>query len=264
MAATLEESRTSAIAAWLAAWKAREAQASLEEFHGSRGGGYDLSLEHVEALVKDAWLAPIGSGGLLITQGVAEVAGGSSELDVAGEPAPLLMDSPQVESEQGDVDGPVAACGETSSGPPVSLSSCSANGTNEAADSNNCDETSDAILPADAGSSSPDTAPSNAPSHARYRRLFPDGQRRRRASDNPILDMPMSEYVRILLWVVAQTTVARAAPESDPSGLVQYLRSHGLDPDRWTAAVDNFDEWFGRAVGSVERLRELLDRGGDR
>ncbi|MCO6458243.1 MAG: hypothetical protein J5I93_23300 [Pirellulaceae bacterium] len=59
----------------------------------------------------------------------------------------------------------------------------------------------------------------------------------------------MSEYVRILLWVVAQTTAARVAPESDPSGLVQNLRSHGLAPDRWTAAVDNFDEWFRRVVG---------------
>ncbi|MCO6453890.1 MAG: hypothetical protein J5I93_01130 [Pirellulaceae bacterium] len=76
--------------------------------------------------------------------------------------------------------------------------------------------------------------------------------------------MPMSEYVRILLWVVAQTVAAQAAPESDPSALVQHLRIYGLDPDCWTVAVDNFDEWLGRAVGSVERLRELLDRSGDR
>ncbi|MCO6459483.1 MAG: hypothetical protein J5I93_29575 [Pirellulaceae bacterium] len=74
----------------------------------------------------------------------------------------------------------------------------------------------------------------------------------------------MSDYVRILLWVVAQSTAARAAPDSDPSELVQHLRTYGLDPDHWAAAVDNFDEWFGRAVGSVERLRELLDRNGDR
>ncbi|MCO6457036.1 MAG: hypothetical protein J5I93_17200 [Pirellulaceae bacterium] len=109
-----------------------------------------------------------------------------------------------------------------------------------------------------------DAQPSSTPSYARYRRLFPDGRRRRRASDNPILDMPMSEYVRILLRVVAQAVAAQAAPESDPSALVQHLRSYGLDPDRWTAAVDNFDEWFGRAVGSIERLRELLGRNGDR
>ncbi|MCO6454162.1 MAG: hypothetical protein J5I93_02500 [Pirellulaceae bacterium] len=57
---------------------------------------------------------------------------------------------------------------------------------------------------------------------------------------------------------------AQAAPESNPSALVQHLRIYGLDPDCWTAAVDNFDEWFGRAVGSVERLRELLGRSGDR
>ncbi|MCO6454152.1 MAG: hypothetical protein J5I93_02450 [Pirellulaceae bacterium] len=123
----------------------------------------------------------------------------------------------------------------------------------------------DTVLPdADAGSSSADAAPPNAPSYARHRRLFPDGQRRRRAADNPILDMPMSEYVRILLWVVAQTVAAQAAPESDLSALVQRLRIYGLDPDRWTAAVDNFDEWPGRAVGSIERLRELLHRSGDR
>ncbi|MCO6459128.1 MAG: hypothetical protein J5I93_27785 [Pirellulaceae bacterium] len=74
----------------------------------------------------------------------------------------------------------------------------------------------------------------------------------------------MSDYVRILLWVVAQTAAARAAPDSDPSGLVQHLRKFGLDPDRWTTAVNNFDKWFGRAVGSVERVRELLNRSGDR
>ncbi|MCO6454104.1 MAG: hypothetical protein J5I93_02210 [Pirellulaceae bacterium] len=109
--------------------------------------------------------------------------------------------------------------------------SCSATGTSEAAGSSQCDATSDAIPPADtvssgadAGSSGADAQPSSAPSYARYRRLFPDGQRRRRASDNPILDMPMSEYVRILLWVVAQTVAAQAAPESDPSALVQHLR----------------------------------------
>ncbi|MCO6457131.1 MAG: hypothetical protein J5I93_17685 [Pirellulaceae bacterium] len=106
--------------------------------------------------------------------------------------------------------------------------------------------------------------PPHAPSYARFRWLFPDGQSRRRASDNPILDMSMSEYVRILLWVVAQTVAAQAAPDSDSSALVQHLRTYGLDADRWTAAVDNFDEWFGRAVGSIERLRELLGRSGDR
>ncbi|MCO6455538.1 MAG: hypothetical protein J5I93_09605 [Pirellulaceae bacterium] len=74
----------------------------------------------------------------------------------------------------------------------------SSTGTNKAADSNQGDETSDAIRPADADSSGAETTTSNASSHARSR-LFPDGQRRRRASDSPILDMPMSEYVRILL-----------------------------------------------------------------
>ncbi|MCO6456451.1 MAG: hypothetical protein J5I93_14230, partial [Pirellulaceae bacterium] len=265
MAATLEDSRTSAIAARLAAWRAREAQTSLEEFHSSRGGGgYDLSLEQVEALLKDAWLAPICSGGLLITQGASEVACGSSRLEVAGEAETALLDSPRVDSELGHTCASVAGGVETSDEPPVSLSSCSATGTNEDADSSQCDKTSDATLPTDAGLSGAETTTSNAPSYARYRRLFPDGQRRRRASDNPILDMPMSEYVRILLWVVAQTVAAQAVPESDPSALVQHLRTYGLDPDRWTAAVDNFDEWFGRAVGSIERLRELLGRNGDR
>ncbi|MCO6455428.1 MAG: hypothetical protein J5I93_09030 [Pirellulaceae bacterium] len=268
MADSLEDSRTSAIAARLAAWRAREAQASLEEFHSSRGGGgYDLSLEQVEALLKDAWLAPICSGGLLITQGAAELSGSSSKLEVAevtDESTPALLDSPQVDSELVEMCALVAAGVEASDEPQVSPSSCSATGTNEAADSSQCDAISDAIPPADTVSSGADAPPSNAPSYARYRRLFPDGMRRRRASDHPILDMPMSEYVRILLWVVAQTVAAQAAPESDPSALVQHLRAYGLDPDRWTAAVGNFDEWFGRAVGSIERLRELLDRSGDR
>ncbi|MCO6454438.1 MAG: hypothetical protein J5I93_03900 [Pirellulaceae bacterium] len=74
----------------------------------------------------------------------------------------------------------------------------------------------------------------------------------------------MSEYLRILVWVVAQTTAAQAAPESAPSALVQHLRTYWLDPDRWTSAVDNLDEWLGRAVGSIERMRELLGRNGDR
>ncbi|MCO6454163.1 MAG: hypothetical protein J5I93_02505 [Pirellulaceae bacterium] len=172
MAATPEDSRTSAIAARL-----------------------------------DAWRAPICSGGLLITQSVGEVAGGSATVDVAGEAEAALWDSPRVDSKLGQTCAPPVADVETSAELAVPLLSCSSTGTNEAAGSSQCDKTSDAIPPlhtalsdadtvssdADAGSSSADAGPSNAPSHARYRRPFPDGKRRRRASDNPILDMPMSE-----------------------------------------------------------------------
>jgi hypothetical protein len=48
------------------------------------------------------------------------------------------------------------------------------------------------------------------------------------------------------------------------SWLEQYLASRGVDPDNWLQAVDQFDTWFGRIVGSSERLRELLERTGNR
>ncbi|MCO6454965.1 MAG: hypothetical protein J5I93_06670, partial [Pirellulaceae bacterium] len=170
MAATLEDSRTSAIAARLAAWRAREAQTSLEEFHSSRGGGgYDLSLEQVEVLLKDAWLAPICSGGVLITQSAAEVPGRSSTWEVAGEAEAALLDSPPVDSERVETCTSVAAGVDASDEPPVFLSSCSTTGTNEAADSSQCDATSGATPPADtvssgavAGSSSADAGSSSA------------------------------------------------------------------------------------------------------
>ncbi|MCO6459250.1 MAG: hypothetical protein J5I93_28405 [Pirellulaceae bacterium] len=49
-----------------------------------------------------------------------------------------------------------------------------------------------------------------------------------------------------------------------PVGAGATLEDPRAGPDRWTAAVDNFDEWFGRAVGSIDRLRELFNRSGDR
>ena len=96
-----------------------------------------------------------------------------------------------------------------------------------------------------------------------YERLF-GGGRRRRASDNPILSMPFSQYREIVEWVGEQTSVALETPASVPSWLVQYLTTHGIDPDNWLQAVDQFDTWFGRVVCSTERCRELLERTGNR
>ena len=76
--------------------------------------------------------------------------------------------------------------------------------------------------------------------------------------------MPFSQCREVVEWVAEQMSVVLTAPESVPSWLVQYLTTQGIDPDNWLTAVDQFDTWFGRVVGTTERLRELLERTGKR
>jgi hypothetical protein len=110
-----------------------------------------------------------------------------------------------------------------------------------------------------------DDAPREMDNHSIYKRHCGEGVGgdRRRASDNPILPMPFSQYREIAEWVAEQTRIAMGQPPSVPDWLVQYLRSHGTDPDNWLRAVNEFHDWFGWAVGSSERLRELLERTGN-
>ena len=76
--------------------------------------------------------------------------------------------------------------------------------------------------------------------------------------------MPFSQYREIVEWVAEQASVALEAPASVPSWLAQYLTTRGVDPDNWLQAVNQFDSWFGRIVCCSERLRELLERTGNR
>ena len=232
LAPSLEESRCSAISARLAAWRQREATASLDEFNKTRAGEFDLSVEQVELLLADSYLAPICTDGPLMTETTAKRA----DRDV-----PVVLPSETVAQTitNGDKRGRSEAEADSEERPSVAEQP----------------EVSEQCRTA--------ATPLDAINRTIYLRLF-GGGRRRRASDNPILSMPFSQYREIVEWVGEQTSVALETPASVPSWLAEYLTTHGVDPDNWLQAVDQFDTWFGRVVGSTERLRELLERTGNR
>jgi hypothetical protein len=42
------------------------------------------------------------------------------------------------------------------------------------------------------------------------------------------------------------------------------LRRCGIEPSRWHGVVEHFGDWFHRAVGHVNKLTEVVLRGGRR
>ena len=98
------------------------------------------------------------------------------------------------------------------------------------------------------------------PSRTIHERL--NRSRRRRASDQPFLSMPLEQYLEMVQWAANQWLAGQDRPP--PPELASRLRDRKVQPDRWCAPVDRFQEWFHGVVGSSAGLASVLARSGRR
>jgi hypothetical protein len=71
--------------------------------------------------------------------------------------------------------------------------------------------------------------------------------------------MPWPQYLELAEWAAMQIYAEQAG--RDPP---RYFAREKLDPLQWRQAVDQFDQWFGRAVGRSKSIQRLLQRTGRR
>ena len=74
--------------------------------------------------------------------------------------------------------------------------------------------------------------------------------------------MPFEQYLEIVQWAADQLLAGQDRPP--PPELASRLRERKVEPDRWYAAVDQFQEWFHGVVGSSAELARVLARSGRR
>ncbi len=97
----------------------------------------------------------------------------------------------------------------------------------------------------------------------------PSGRRtltRRRASDSPILDVPWSEYLRVLQGVAQREglgTVAMAVAGSHDD-LSATLEAWGMVPEPWLASISQLDRQCRRALGTAEHVLERVEQAAQR
>ena len=213
----------------------REAGASHAAFHKSRRGKFELSKEQLELFLADAHLSPICVDGPLMTDvsrpHVNDVSTSNPRASVADKEAAVCVDN--------DANRPDEPTHEVGSIPKDAPSS------NE--------KSADGML----------STPLDAINRSIHLRLFGRG-RLGRASDVPILAMPFAQYREVVQWVVEQSSAGAPSTPAIPTWLAQYFDSREVDPNNWRQAVENFEVWFGRAVGASDSLRELLKKTGDR
>ena len=236
VAPSLEQSDHSAIQDRMRAWRQREAQASLEKFEDLEGGGYDLELGDVEGLLADCWLAPIQDAGPLL----------------------LVRDGPQrqavgVVAVKGTAEGTETASEEATA---------SSSQTTEQRPSETSDPQSPAERPLELSRAKvrhkpAAKTPPRRTIHPRLKR-----RQRRRATDHTILALPLSQYLEIAQWAAKQAITERHG--TVPAEIANPLRSAGIDPQCWYAAVDQFERWFHRVVGAAPKLASVVARTGRR
>lgn len=79
---------------------------------------------------------------------------------------------------------------------------------------------------------------------------------------SPISSIDEADYLELLDWVGRQMRsgrIGRIAEDVPP-----LLASLSVDVDNWLAAMDVFDDWFARMVGSVSRMVEAAQLLGKR
>ena len=257
MAASLEESSCSAICDRLLAWRQREIQESLEAFRDSVPAGYELESSQVDQLLADCFLAPISDRGpgILVP-----------ELKIVFRPEVLIYYS-----------GPPQAATESPS-IPVMIESPAAKPEHEAVvDSISSPANIDQPPQSEDSSSEPRMRnrkqQQRKPTRRIHRRL--QKHRRRRASDDPMLGIPLKQYLS-LIQTTAELLNHDSAPSTDPStsrspplestistpANWEFLRQLGIDPSRWRALVEHFGDWFHWAVGATEQMASRAERAG--
>jgi len=242
MAQQLEDCLYSGIHDRMVAWREREAVASHKKFHEESTDDYLLEVGDVNRLLADCFLSPIGQGGpLILVNSMGEALTPTINISIVDAPEaeaapdPAIFDDGFEEEVASELTEPEA---------PSSLGTAEISG-----------ETSPDASSRPAPPSEPAVKQATWRIHKRLRR-----SRRRRASDHVMLDMPFEQYLGIVQASVAQigADAARPPPEEISSTLHQF----GIEPTSWFAALENFETWFHRAVGSAENLAAMVAQKG--
>jgi len=98
-------------------------------------------------------------------------------------------------------------------------------------------------------------------------RLFP--QLAHRASNSPILAMPLEQYLRLAEAAAERAIRLRGSNSSGdsassvlPDDVAEILRNLGIHGEEWYATLDAFHERFYHIVGSPARVAEFVSRRG--
>jgi len=203
----------------------REAEASREEFERQdRGGHYSFTGQDADALFDDCWLSPICSDGPLLTTA-----------------------SPPVSSP--DPGSMVSTSCSTPDDPTGAGNADAENGLEGSREAEN------PVADVSVSQGSAGAVPSSASSRSPARRLT-----RTRASDSPILDVPWSEYLRVLVSVAALArsgeagTAAVDGRAGSDGPLEELLMRRGINAQAWLAEFQQLDYRCTRALGSVSRM----------
>jgi len=236
MAPSLETSTCSAIYDRLLAWRKQETLESLDKFLSSAPEGYILLAAEMEHLLADCFLAPIGDQGPLW---LLDASGASQQRLPAKEIIVPTVDAPNCPSELTVREG--EPTDQDASEPTPSQD-----------EENSTDDESNIAGPA--------SSKSSKSTRRIHKRLQPT--RRKRASDNVILDIPRAQYIQIVRWTAEQLGANTAA--QPPPELEAVLRTWGIQPSCWSTMIEHFEQWFHIAVGSVAQLTAMIERTGQK
>lgn len=107
------------------------------------------------------------------------------------------------------------------------------------------------------------------PTYEIHNRLFP--QLPDRASNSPVMDLPMEQYLKLVLAAADRAVVIRRLKEQGlevPAEIAeQYaaiLRENGINPKAWYATLDAFEHLFCYALGSPKSVEAFAKRAGRR
>jgi len=107
------------------------------------------------------------------------------------------------------------------------------------------------------------------PTYEIHNRLFP--QLPDRASNSPVIDLPMEQYLKLVLAAADRAMVIRQlkaqglqVPTEIAEQYAVILRENGINPKAWYATLDAFEHLFCYALGSPKRVEAFAKRAGRR
>ena len=265
MARSLEECRCSAIYDRLGAWRAEEVQASLEAFHtNDPDGSFTLEAGHVERLLADCFLAPIGDQGPPLLEPVPRhliLPASPAKKTTLELPVPSATESLGQEISQPVPDGPVIADPAETTAPAASDAAAvpATAATDEGAAAAEGAPTAEPQSTGKGRGRQPRDRPVSTRSI--HKRL--QFRRRKRASDHVYLGIPREQYLELVCWSAERALAERTGePQSrpPPEKVARILRQWGIAPDYWCEAIDKFANWFRRAVGHKDHLAVSIQR----
>jgi hypothetical protein len=86
----------------------------------------------------------------------------------------------------------------------------------------------------------------------------------RRASDKGLLPVTLEQYVQLLTWTGQQVRADKRGAIPVPSTVATLLERLHIQADVLVEAIEHFQEWFGRVMGTAARMAEAAARMGRR